>query len=115
MLFSKYRTSEDIYFTSITQILANHIAFVNEDLVIYRRSSTTSVQHKIDVKDCIYALIDIYKKLNSINIYNIVEKSYILRSINTILYTINIINFEQRNNFIENLYNLLFNKISSIF
>jgi len=114
VLFSKYRTSEDIYFTSITQILANHIAFVNEDLVIYRRNCTTSVQHKIDVKDCIYALIDVYKKLNSINIYNIVEKSYILRSINTILYTINIINFEQRNNFIENLYNLLFNKINII-
>lgn len=114
VLFSKYRTSEDIYFTSITQVLAKSITFVNEDLIVYRRNSATSVQNKIDVKDCIYALIDIYEKLNTINIYNIVEKSYILRAINTILYIINIVDFQQRNDFIEKLYNLLFNRINII-
>lgn len=114
VLFSKYRTSEDIYFTSITRVMAKSITFVDEDLFIYRRNSSTSVQNKIDTNDIIYALIDIYKKLNDINIYNIVKKSYILQSIKSILYTMNIVDAKQRNNFIEKLYKLLFSRINII-
>lgn len=114
VLFPKYKTSEDLYFTSITLVLAKSISFVDEDLLIYRRNSSTSVQKNIEIKDSIYALIDIYSKLNSLNIYNIVEKSYILRSIYTILYVINIIDFKKRNEFIKNLYDLFFKKINII-
>ena len=114
ILFSNYITSEDIYFASITQVMAKYITFIDEDLFIHRINSSISVKNKIDTNDVIYALIDIYKKLNNLNIYNIVEKSYISRSINTILYIIHIIDIKQKNNFIEKLYKLLFSRINII-
>ena len=94
--------------------MAKYITFIDEDLFIHRINSSISVKNKIDTNDVIYALIDIYKKLNNLNIYNIVEKSYISRSINTILYIIHIIDIKQKNNFIEKLYKLLFSRINII-
>lgn len=72
-LFQKYETIGDLYVTSITQVLAKSISFIDEDLFVHRNNSLTSAEN-IDIKDYIYELIDIYNQLKSLNIYNIVEK-----------------------------------------
>lgn len=109
LLFSTYKTSNDIYFTSISLVLAKVISIVNEDLVIYRENSQTSVQKNIDTTDnIINALNDIKKKLHEINLYNVIEKSYIYRSITSIIYTLGIIDCNSKNLFIKKLYDSFF-------
>lgn len=111
LLFSKYKTSNDIYFTSISLVLARVISIVNEDLVVYRENSQTSVQKRIDTTDnIINALNDIKEKLYEKKLYNIVEKSYIYRSIASIIYTLEIIDYKSKNIFIKKLYDKFFIK-----
>ena len=110
-LFQKYETIGDLYVTSITQVLAKSISFIDEDLFVHRNDSLTSAEN-IDIKYYIYELIDIYNQLKSLNIYNIVEKSYISRCIYTILCAINFVDCKKRIAFIKNLYDLLFSKIN---
>lgn len=114
ILFSKYRTSNDIYFTSIAQVQANSISFINEDLVTYRENNDTSVQKKIDTDNIIDALTDIYKRLQEIKLYEIVERSFIFRAISSIVYILHIINFEEKKEFIKKLYDTIFKKIHII-